>query len=182
MKQLSPSTNFCVLRHGPSWSALSPKKSVLSASSVARFAIFSPRRHFPDAPRDPVCSATQSRRIPTPTPSLHPISIRPASAARAASFKRLYRTRAEQPAQLRIFEKTRVRYSSNVYEDLTVQMSRAPPRHDRSDAQARRLHLNVRRSCGLPSGVGLTHSAVALTAWTTRPRETTTHFRRDRRS
>ncbi len=29
---------------------------------------------------------------------------------------------------------------------------------------------------------GLTHSAVALTAWTTRPRETTTHFRRDRRS
>src|SRR5258705_13576292 len=48
-------------------------------------------------------------------------------------------------------------------------MSRGPPRHDRTDGQARRLHLNVRRSCGLPSGVGLTHSAVALTAWTTRP-------------
>ena len=45
---------------------------------------------------------------PDANPSLHSISIGPASAARAASFKRLYRTRAEQPAQLRTFEKTRV--------------------------------------------------------------------------
>src|SRR5882762_7402172 len=31
-----------------------------------------------------------------------------------------------------------------VHEDLTVQMSRAPPRHDRTEGQARRLHLNVK--------------------------------------
>ena len=47
-------------------------------------------------------------------------ALGPASAARTASFKRLYRTRAEQPAQLRTFEKTRVRYSSNVISTLPL--------------------------------------------------------------
>src|ERR1700730_4063216 len=42
---------------------------------------------------------------PDANPSLHSISIGPASAAPAASFKRLYRTRAEHRVQLRALEK-----------------------------------------------------------------------------
>jgi hypothetical protein len=44
--------------------------------------------------------------------------------------------------------------NASVYEDLTVQMSSAPPRHDCTDGQARRLHLNVRRSCPAVGGWG----------------------------
>ncbi|HMD06598.1 MAG TPA: hypothetical protein VKH63_03635, partial [Candidatus Acidoferrum sp.] len=36
----------------------------------------------------------------------------------AATFKRLNRTRAEHPACLQVFAKTRVRLSTSVYQDL----------------------------------------------------------------
>src|ERR1700674_2688740 len=61
MKQLFPSTKFCVLRHGPLWFALSKNKSLLPASSVPRFATFSGRNHVSNAPCDLLCSAQQSR-------------------------------------------------------------------------------------------------------------------------
>src|ERR1700676_1946516 len=68
MKQLFPSTKLCVLRHGPSWLGLSPNKSALPASSVPRFATFPRTIYVLDVPSDLLCSARQSRRIPTPTP------------------------------------------------------------------------------------------------------------------
>jgi hypothetical protein len=52
--------------------------------------------------------------LPDANPSLHSICIGPASAARAASFKRLNRTRAEHRACLHVFVKTRVRLSTSV--------------------------------------------------------------------
>ena len=67
MKQLFTSRKLCVLRHGPSWFALSPNKSLLPAFSVDRFATFSRTSHLPDAPCDQMCSAAQFRRISTPT-------------------------------------------------------------------------------------------------------------------
>jgi hypothetical protein len=68
MKQLFPPTKFCVLRHGPLWFGLSQNKSVLPASSVACFATFARRNYVPNALNDLLCSARQSRRLPTPTP------------------------------------------------------------------------------------------------------------------
>jgi hypothetical protein len=68
MKQLFPSTKLCVLRHGPSLLGLSPNKSALPASSVPRFATFPRTIYVLDVPSDLLCSARQSRRIPTPTP------------------------------------------------------------------------------------------------------------------
>jgi hypothetical protein len=47
--------------------------------------------------------------------------IGPASAAnRAATFKQLNRTRAEHPACLHVFAKTRVRLSTSVYQDVRM--------------------------------------------------------------
>ena len=75
--------------------------------------IFSPK---PRSGR-PERSTVLRSRVPAPpdaNPSLHSICIGPASAARAASFKRLNRTRAEHRACLHVFAKTRVRLSTSV--------------------------------------------------------------------
>src|SRR5580700_3426850 len=71
------------------------------------------------AERSTVLRAT----VPAPpdaNPSLHSICIGPASAARAASFKRLNRTRAEHRACLHAFAKTRVRLSTSVTGNLKI--------------------------------------------------------------
>ena len=57
---------------------------------------------------------------PDANPSLHSICIGPASAARAASFKRLNRTRAEHRACLHVFAKTRIRLGTSVCRYLPV--------------------------------------------------------------
>ena len=62
---------------------------------------------------------------PDANPSLQSMCIGPASAARAASFKRLNRTRAEHRACLHVFAKTRVRLSTSVNRDLKIKAS--PP-------------------------------------------------------
>jgi hypothetical protein len=68
MKQLFAARKLCVLCHGPSLFALSPDKSLLPASSVARFAKFSRTSQLPGAPRELLCSAAKFRRTSTPTP------------------------------------------------------------------------------------------------------------------
>src|SRR5260221_13325611 len=68
MKQLFASRILCVLRHGLSLFALSPDKSLLPASSVARFATFSRTSQLPNPPRDILSSAAHFPRTSTPTP------------------------------------------------------------------------------------------------------------------
>ena len=83
MKQLFTSRKICVLRHGSSLFALSPNKSVLLASSVARFATFSPSNSTFRTRRLIYCapphSSGASPRQPLPTFNFHRARVRRAS-------------------------------------------------------------------------------------------------------
>src|SRR5450759_835464 len=109
MKPLSTTRNLCASWHARSLCALLLYKTRLPTF----FSLLSARvlllPHFSLSHGRLLCSVAQLRRISIPhLPSIEfPYRPRPPQSP-AASFKRLYRTRAEHLARLRVFVKTRV--------------------------------------------------------------------------
>jgi hypothetical protein len=119
MKAFSPIRLRRVPRRGSHLSAWPSDYSLLFASSTTFFILLFRRNEL--------LHALVSRGAPwrsavadlLAAPSHHSISIGPASAAnRAATFKRLSRTRAEHRACLHVFAKTRARLSTSVHQEL----------------------------------------------------------------
>ena len=107
MNRLSPTPNLCVRQRAQSLCALSFYKPGHSASPVLVPYIYVPL--FSLSARYcalPQSSHTSLRRT-FPQLNLHKARVR--RKPRAASFKRLYRTRAEHRARLNSFVKTRLR-------------------------------------------------------------------------
>jgi len=108
MKPLSTTRKLSVLRHAQSLCVLPPNKSLLLASPHSPFTIVLRFCQPPGAWCCLPCFGAQPRRTSTPhLPSIEFASGPHPPQPRAASFKRLYRTRARTPCSRALFSRTR---------------------------------------------------------------------------
>src|SRR5713101_9329278 len=113
MKRRSPIRIPRVFRHGPSLLDSSPTKFLPPASSGTLFTTFFRHSQLCDPSCQLLCSAARPQH--TSTPPLHSIQFaygpRPPQ-SRAASFKSLYRKRANTPCSCRCLAPSRFRYNT----------------------------------------------------------------------
>src|SRR6266852_6894021 len=116
MKRLSPIRIPRVFRHGPSLLDSSPTKFLPPASSGTLFTTFFRHSQLCDPSCQLLCSAARPQH--TSTPPLHSIQFaygpRPPQ-SRAASFKSLYRKRANTPYSCRRLAPSRFRYNPKTF-------------------------------------------------------------------